>query len=172
VAERVQVLNSSGWRSINADELAAMGADDDEVSVIGIPRHLLKRWWSLAQSDLIGSGFEDVAREIAEYFAYKNWNLPTVPLMEVVGSEDEGDRPLVSSNPMRFGGGVGTLFACINLSDENAAIALDAQASRIRVVVEPGEGLMLPASGVRWSRSTLGDSDLAVTLLIGELTSQ
>ena len=171
-AERVQVFRSTGWRAARADEVATICADDGDVSIIGIPRHLLKRWWSLAESDHIDKGFEGYAREIAEYFAYKNWSLPATPLMEVVGSEDEGDRPLVPSNPMQFANGVGTLFACINLGDENAAIALDAQSSRIRVVLEPGEGLMLPARGVLWNRSTLGNSDLAVTLLIGELAPQ
>jgi len=168
----VQVFRSTGWRAARADEVATICADDGDVSIIGIPRHLLKRWWSLAESDHIDKGFEGYAREIAEYFAYKNWSLPATPLMEVVASGRPRDRALVSSNTMRFASGVGTLFACINLSDENAAIAIKAQPARIRVILEPGEGLMMPSAGVRWNRSTLGNSDLAVTLLIGELAPQ
>ena len=69
---------------------------------------------------------------------------------------------------MRFGGGVvGTMVACINLDDENAAVALKADSGRIRMILEPGEGLMFPERGVLWNRSQLGNSDLAVTLLIG-----
>jgi hypothetical protein len=39
------------------------------------------------------------------------------------------------------------------------------------VILEPGEGLTFPAAGVLWNRSVLGDSDLAVTLLIGSLAT-
>jgi len=147
-------------------------ADDGDVSIIGIPRHLLKRWWSLAESDHIDKGFEGYAREIAEYFAYKNWSLPATPLMEVVASGGKRDKRLVPSNPMRFCCGVGKLFACINLDDENAAIALKAELGRIRIILEPGEGLLMPSAGVLFIRSTIGNSDLAVTLLIGELAPQ
>jgi hypothetical protein len=42
---------------------------------------------------------------------------------------------------------------------------------RIRIILEPGEGLMVPVSGVRWNQSTLGNSELAVTLLIGSLST-
>ena len=123
-AERVQVVRSTGWRPARAEELAAICADDGDVSIIGIPRHLLKRWWSMAESDHIHKGFEGYGRELAEYFAYKNWRLPATPLMEVVASDRPRDRALVPSNPMRFANGVGTLIACINLGDENAAIAV------------------------------------------------
>jgi hypothetical protein len=172
LAERVQVIRSTGWRAAKADELATMCADDGDVSIIGIPRHLLKRWWSLAESDHIDTGFEGYAREIVEYFEYKNWSLPATPLMEVLASAGKRDKRLVPSNPMRFGSGVGTLIACINLDDENAAIALKAQPARIRVILEPGEGLLMPSAGVLFNRSTIGNSDLAVTLLIGELAPQ
>ena len=172
LAERVQVFDSAEWPPASADEVAAMCADDGDVSVVAIPRHLLKRWWSLAESDRITTGFEGYAREIAEYFEYKNWILPATPLMEVVGSDGRRDRALVPSHPMRFANGVGALFACINLGDENAAIALDAGSARIRVVLEPGEGVMLPASSVLWNRAAVGSSGVAVTLLIGELLPQ
>jgi hypothetical protein len=39
------------------------------------------------------------------------------------------------------------------------------------VILEPGEGLTFPASGVLWNRSGIGNSDLAVTLLIGSLAT-
>ncbi len=73
---------------------------------------------------------------------------------------------------MRFGSGVGTLFACINLDDENAAIALKSDVGRIRIILEPGEGLRFPESGIVWNRSRLGNSDLAVMMLIGALSPQ
>ena len=169
LAERVQVFESTAWRAASADELAAMCADDSDVSVLAIPGHLLKRWWSLAESDHITKGFEGYAREIAEYFEYKNWILPANAVMEVVGSDGQRDRALIPSRPMRFSSGVGTLLACINLDDKNLAIALGAESARIRVILEPGEGLMMPAGGVLWNRSALGNADLAVTLLIGLL---
>jgi hypothetical protein len=173
LAERVQVLDSSGWPLANADEIASMGDDDGDVAIIGIPRHLLKRWWSLVESDHVTTGFEGYAREIAEYFMYKNWILPANAVMEVAGSDGHGDGALVPSHPTRFSTGVGKLLACINLGDENAAIAFGAASAQIRVVLEPGEGVMLPVGGaILWGRSTLGSSDVAVTLLIGELTSQ
>ena len=150
-----------------------MGDDDGGVAIVGIPQHLLKRWWSLVESDRVTTGFESYAREIAEYFAYKNWILPANAVMEVVGSDGVGDGALVPSHPTRFSAGVGTLLACINFGDENAAIVLGAAPVQIRIVLEPGEGAMLPAGGtILWGRSTLGISDLAVTLLIGELTPQ
>ena len=173
VGERLQVLRSNGWKPASADELAAMctGGGDD-VAVIGIPRHLLKRWWDLAESDQVSTGFEGWAREIADYLEYKNWfALPANVLMEVVAAGGKHDKKLVPSNPMRFANGVGRALACINLGDENAAIALKAERTRIRIILEPGEGLMLPVSGVRWNRSTLGRSELAVTLLIGSLST-
>jgi len=172
LAERVRVFRSTGWRAAKADELAVMCADDGDLAVIGIPGHLLKRWWNLAESDHIDSEFEGYGREIAEYFEYKDWGWPALALMEVVASGGKRDKALVPSNPMQFANGVGKLFACINLDDENAAIALGAEPAQIRVILEPGEGLMMPASGVLWNRSTLGSSELAVTLLIGELTPQ
>jgi hypothetical protein len=171
LAERLQIRVSTGWRTVNAKELATICADDGDVSIIGIPQHLLKRWWNMAETDDV-TGFEGYARELAEYFAYKNWSLPATPLMEVVASGGRRDKRLVPSNPMRFGSGVGTLFACINLDDENAAIALKAEPGRIRIILEPGEGLLMPSAGVLFNRSTLGNSDLAVTLLIGELAPQ
>ena len=173
IAERLEVLRSNGWKPATADELAAMCADDDSVAVIGIPRHLLKRWWELAESDQVSTGFEGFAREIAEYFEYKNWfALPANLLMEVVAaSGDKHDNELVPSDRMRFANGVGRALAWINLSDENASIALEAERMRIRIILEPGEGLMVPVSGVRWNQSTLGNSELAVTLLIGSLST-
>lgn len=171
LAERVQVFDSSAWRPASADELAAMCADDGDLSVIGIPRRLLKQWWSLAESDddALAQGFEGFGREIAEYFEYKNWSWPALALLEVVASESHRDRALIPSRPMRFSSGVGTLLACINLDDKNLAIALGSVSARIRVILEPGEGLMLPEGGVLWNRSALVNSDLAVTLLIGLL---
>jgi hypothetical protein len=171
LAERLQIRVSTGWRTVNAKELATICADDGDVSIIGIPQHLLKRWWSMAETDDV-TGFEGYARELVEYFAYKNWSLPATPLMEVLASVGRRDKRLVPSNPMRFGSGVGTLIACINLDDENAAIALKAEPGRIRIILEPGEGLLMPSAGVLFNRSTLGNSDLAVTLLIGELAPQ
>ena len=172
LAERVQVFDSTGWRAAIAAELAAMCAADGDLSIIGISRRLLKRWWSLAESgdDALAQGFEGYAREIAEYFGYKNWSLPASALMEVVASGGKRDRALVPSHPMRFANGVGTLLAYINLGEQNAAIALGAEAARIRIILEPGEGVMLPASGIFWNPSALGNSDLAVTLLIGSLS--
>jgi hypothetical protein len=73
---------------------------------------------------------------------------------------------------MRFAEGVGTLIAAVNLDDENAAIAVGAESAKVRVMLEPGEGLTFPASGVLWNRSVLGNSDLAVTLLIGSLATE
>ena len=171
LAERLQIRVSTGWRTVNAKELATICADDGDVSIIGIPQHLLKRWWSLAETDDV-TGFEGYARELVEYFAYKNWSLPATPLMEVLASVGRRDKRLVPSNPMRFGSGVGTLLACINLDDENGAIDLKAELGRIRIILEPGEGLLMPSAGVLFNRSTLGNSDLAVTLLIGELAPQ
>jgi len=110
---------------------------------------------------------------MAEYLVYKDWIVPAHLLMTVVASGGKHDRALVASNPMRFGNGVvGTVIACINLDDENAAIALKGESGRIRILLEPGEGLMLPESGVLWNRSALGNSDLAVTLLIGSLSTE
>jgi hypothetical protein len=172
LAKRLQVFRSKGWRAATANELAAMCADDGDLSIIGIPGHLLKRWWSLAEADDFTTGFEHYAREMAEYLAYKNWILSANLLMTVVASGGKHDRALVPSNPMRFGVAVGTMIACINLDDENAAIAVKADSGRIRIILEPGEGLMFPERGVLWNRSKLGNSDLAVTLLIGSVSPQ
>ena len=73
---------------------------------------------------------------------------------------------------MRFAEGLGTLMAAINLDDEKAAIAVGTETGKIRVILDPGEGLTFPASVVLWNRSVLGDSDLAVTLLIGSLATE
>jgi hypothetical protein len=174
LAERLQVFRSKGWRPATANELPAMCADDGgDLSIIGIPGHLLKRWWSLAETDVLTTGFGGYGREIAEYFEYKNWfTRPANLLMEVVASGGKHDRALVPSNPMRFSNGVGTMVACINLDDENAAIALKAESGRIRIILEPGEGLLFPERSVLWNRSRLGNSDLAVTLLIGSLSTE
>lgn len=170
LAKRLQVFRSKGWRPATANEVAAICADDGDVSIIGIPGHLLKRWWSLAETDDFTTGFEHYAREMAEYLVYKDWIEPANFLMTVVASGCNHDRALVPSNPMRFGNGaVGMMIACINLDDENAAIAFKTESGRIRIILEPGEGLMFPERGVLWNRSKLGNSDLAVTLLIGSL---
>ncbi len=158
-----------------------------DVSVIAIPRHLLKRWWSLAESgddnpSNISAGFEGYAREVAAYFDYKNWLLPSDAVMEVIVSdggqtgvaENDGAVVLQSSRATRFSAGVGTTLACINLGDENAAVFLGAesgaQSARIRVILEPGEGVMLPAGGIEWNRAALGAADVTVMLLIGMLS--
>ncbi len=172
LAERIQVFEATGWRSAGADELATMCADNGEVSVIGIPRHLLKRWWDMAESNNADAEFKSYSLEIAQYFLYKNWSIPSVNvLMSVVAAGGKRDEALMPSHPMRFAEGVGTLIAAINLDDENAAIAVGTETAKIRVILEPGEGLTFPASGVMWNRSVLGDSDLAVTLLIGSLAT-
>jgi hypothetical protein len=172
LAERIQVFEAAGWRSADANELATMFADDGDVSVIGIPRHLLKRWWDMAECNATDAAFKAYSLEIAQYFQYKNWSIPTVNvLMSVVAAGGARDEALVPSHPMRFAEGVGTLIAAINLDDENAAIAVGTETGKIRVILEPGEGLTFPASGVLWNRSVLGDSDLAVTLLIGSLAT-
>jgi hypothetical protein len=174
VAERLQVLRSNGWKPASADELAAMCAADGEgdVAVIGIPLHLLKRWWELVESDQVSTGFEGWGRELVEYLKYKSWfALPPNVFMEVVAAGGKQDKKPVPSNPMRFSNGVGTALACINLSDENAAIALKVERTRIRIILEPGEGLTFPVSGVRWNRSVLGRAELAVTLIIGSLST-
>ena len=172
-AKRLQVFRSKGWRAATANELTAICSDDGDVSIIGIPGHLLKRWWSLAETEDFTTGFEHYAREMAEYLTYKNWIEPGHFLMTVVASGGGRDKALIPSNPMRFGNGaVGTLIACINLDDENTAVALKAESGRIRIILEPGEGLMFPESGVLWNRSKLGNSDLAVTMLIGEVLTE
>jgi len=172
LAERIQFFEVSGWRSADTDELAAMCADNGDVSVIGIPRHLLKRWWDMAERHATDAEFKTYSLEIAQYFQYKHWSLPTVNvLMSVVAAGGQRDEALVPSHPMRFAEGVGTLIAAINLDDESAAIALGPETGKIRVILEPGEGLTFPASGVPWNRSILGNSDLAVTLLIGSLAT-
>ena len=173
LAERIQVFEVSGWRSADADELAAICADNGDVSVISIPRHLLKRWWGMAESKDTAAEFKSYSLEIGQYFQYKNWSIPTVNiLMSVVAAGGKRDEALVPSHPMRFAEGVGTLIAAINLDDENAAIAVGTETGKIRVILEPGEGLTFPASGVLWNRSVLGDSALAVTLLIGSLATE
>jgi hypothetical protein len=179
IAERVQVLDAGRWRPADATELAE-GADDGvaaarEVSVIAIPRHLLRRWWDLAESrdgDLAGisPGFERYAREVAEYFNYKRWELPARAVLEVVAAASDGDAAaLQPSRPTHFRGGVGMLIACINLGDDKLAIVLGAESAQIRVMLEPGEGVMLPASGILWNRSAPAEGELAITLLIGLL---
>ena len=208
LGERLQVFDSTGWRPASASELAAASSDNGtplrtEVAVIAIPKHLLKRWWSLAEAGDgnltdISAGFENYAREVAEYFNYKNWMLPADAVMEVVVSDGERNPAevdgvttlgLQSSRATRFSAGVGTTLACINLGDANAAIVLGAGSSgqagdqageeanpcaeklaRIRVILEPGEGVMLPAGGILWNRSTLGTADVDVLLLIGLLS--
>ena len=173
LAERIQVFEVIGWRLAHADELAAICADHGDLSVIGIPRRLLKRWWDMAERDATDAEFKSYSLEIAQYFQYKNWSIPTVNvLMSVVAAGGKGDEALMPSHPMRFAEGVGTLIAAINLDDENAVIAAGTESAKIRVILEPGEGLTFPASGVLWNRSVLGDSDLAVTLLIGSLATE
>src|SRR5271156_2462450 len=173
LSERIQVFEATGWRSAHADELAAICADNGDVSVIGIPRHLLKRWWDIAERNDADAEFKLYSLEIAQYFQYKNWSIPSVNvLMSVVAAGGNRDEALVPSHPMRFVEGVGTLFAAVNLDDENAAIAVGAESAKVRVMLEPGEGLTFPATGVLWNRSVLGDSDLAVTLLIGSLATE
>lgn len=199
LAERVQVFDSTGWRPASADELMTTRSDNGgpavgEVSVIAIPKHLLKRWWSLAESgdgDLthITAGFESYAREIAEYFNYKNWVLPPEAVVEVVVSDgerkttdvDDATLALQPSRATRFSGGVGSALAYINLGEENVSIVLGVESgeqssvraeipARIRLILEPGEGVMLPAGGIFWNRSTLPSSDLDVSLLVGLLS--
>ena len=173
LADRIQVFEVSGWRSADADELAAICADNGDVSVIGIPRHLLKRWWDMAERHTADVEFKSYSLEIAQYFQYKNWSIPTVNvLMSVVAAGGNRDEALVPSHPMRFAEGVGTLIAAVNLDDENAAIAVGIETAKTRVILEPGEGLAFPASGVLWNRSVLDNSDLAVTLLIGSLATE
>jgi hypothetical protein len=178
LAQRLQV-DSNGWRPVNTEELAAICPRDGQagdVCVIAIPRHLLKQWWKLAQSSdgdqtQIAAGFKAYAREVAAYFEYKNWTLPPDAVMEVLVSDTKRESRLQLSQATRFSGGVGKLLACINLGDESLAIVLGAESARIRVILEPGEGLMLPASGVLWNLSTLGSADPAITLLIGSLST-
>jgi len=90
----------------------------------------------------------------------------------VVSSEDEPDGPLIQSRDMRHSGGVGTVLACINVDQKNAAVALGTESGRIRVVLEPGEGLMLPSTGILWNRSALDGSGLAVTMLLAVLSPE
>jgi hypothetical protein len=178
LAQRLQV-DSSRWRPLSAEELAAIcprdGASSD-VSVIAIPRHLLKQWWKLAESSdgdqtHIAAGFKAYAREVAAYFEYKSWTLPPDAVMEVLVSDTERESALQPSQATKFSGGVGKLLACINLGDESLAIVLGAEAARIRVMLEPGEGVMLASSGVLWNRSTLNSAEPAITLLIGLLST-
>ncbi|MFZ0679909.1 hypothetical protein [Candidatus Binatus sp.] len=174
LAERLQVFRSKGWRAATANELPALCADDGgDLSIIGIPGHLLKRWWSLVEAEDFTLGFEGYAREMIEYLTYKSWIKPGPLLMTVVASGGKHDRALVPSNPMRFGDGVeGAMVACINLDDEKAAIAFKAESGRIRIILEPGEGLLFPERGVLWNRSRVGNSDLAVTLVIGSVSTE
>jgi hypothetical protein len=168
LAERLQVFRSKRWRAAARNEVAELCSEDSiDLSIIGIPGHLLKRWWSLAEAEDFTNRFEGYARDLSEYLTYKSWIGPGHFLMTVVASGGKHESALEPSNPMRFGDAVGTLVACINLDDENAAIAFKAGSERIRVILEPGEGLMFPERCVLWNRSKLGKSDLAVTLLIG-----
>ena len=174
LAQRVQVFEFGQWRPATAEELAAIcaGVGEGAVSVIGIPGHLLKRWWKLAESDPGSKGFEVFGADIATYFVYKEWPLQAPLLIEVVGSEDEPDKALMQSRDMRLGGGVGTVLACINVEEENAAVALGTESGRIRVILEPGEGLMLPPTGVLWNRSALDGWGLALTMLLAALSPE
>jgi len=176
----VQVLDSTGWRGASADEMAAACIDEQgrlagDVSVIAIPRHLLKRWWNLVESGdgdpaRMNRGFESYAREIAEYFSYKSWALPTDAVMEAVLCDDVSSAPR-PSRATRFSLGTGTLLAVINLGEENLGIALGAESAQVRVILEPGEGVILPAGGILWNLATLPGPTLGVTLLIGSLAA-
>ena len=174
LAQRVQVFEFGQWRPATAEELAAIcaGVGEGAVSVIGIPGHLLKRWWKLAESDPGTGAFDIFGTDIAAYFVYKEWPLQAPLLIEVVGSEDEPDKPLIQSRDMRLGSGVGTVLACINVDEENAAVALGTESGRIRIILEPGEGLMLPSTGVLWNRSALDGSGPAVTMLLAVLSPE
>jgi len=171
LAERLQGFRSKGWRPATANELPAWCADGGgDLSIVGIPGHLLKRWWSLAETEDFTSGFEGYAREMVEYLTYKNWIKPGPFLMTVVASAGNHDSALVPSNPMQFSGGaVGAMVACINLDDENAAIAFEVESGRIRVILEPGEGVLFPERSILWNRSRIGNSELAVLLLVGSV---
>lgn len=178
LAQRLQI-DSNGWRLPTAEELAAICPRDGEpgdVSVIAIPRHLLKQWWKLAEASdgdptQVAAGFKGYAREVAAYFEYKSWTLPPDAVMEVLVSDTERESASQPSQATGFSGGVGKLLACINLGDQSLAIALGAENARIRVMLEPGEGLMLPASGALWNLSTRDNTDPAITLLIGLLST-
>jgi len=148
-----------------------MCVEDGDISVIGIPGHLLKRWWSLAEKDDVTTGFDDYARELAEYFNYKSWELPRDAVMEVVASCSERELEPQSLLATRFSKALGQLHACINLGDENSAIGLGVRPPAVRVILEPGEGLIFPAAAELWSCSTVGNSNLAVTLLIGSIAT-
>ena len=139
--------------------------------MIGLPRHLLKRWWNLAESNEIVTGFAGYAREIAEYFNYKSWDLPPEAVMEVAVSDGGATAPQPSRTTC-FSAGPGALLACVNLDDDNTAVALGPEFGRIRIILEPGEGLMLPSTGIHWSRSALISPELTVMLMIGVLSSQ
>ena len=121
MAERIQVFEAAGWRSADANELATMCADNGDVSVINLPRHLLKRWWGMAESKDTAAEFKSYSFEIAQYFQYKQWSIPTVNvLMSVVAAGGKCDEALVPSHPMRFAEGVGTLTAAIKVPTPSA----------------------------------------------------
>jgi hypothetical protein len=178
IADRVQVFESGRWRAATADELDACTRREDsttgDLSVFAIPKHLLKRWWDLAESGdsvNINPGFEHYARELAEYFNYKSWDLPSDAVMEIVVSSSEHAAEPQPLHATQFNKARGRLHACINLGEENSAISLGAQPADVRVILEPGEGVMFPNADVLWSRSTVGSSDLSVTLLIGSIAT-
>jgi hypothetical protein len=169
----MQVLRDSGWQQASADELASLCADHGDLSVIGLPHYLMNLWWLLVETGDTDTEFRSYGLEVAKFFQYKEWPIPrTSLLLEAVAAGGKRDKKLVPSHPMRFGGGVGTLFAAINLGDENAAIALDAEFAQIRVILEPGEGIIFPPRNIFWNRSVLDDSELAFTLLIGSLSPE
>lgn len=175
IADRVQVFDGDRWRPLSASESTAPSAN--AVSVIAIPKHLLKRWWKLAESSdrelsNLSAGFQRYAREVAEYFSYKDWALPPDAVMEVVASDGQRDSAMQPSEVTRFSRGFGRLLACVNLDDQNLSIALGRDSARIRVILEPGVGVMIPASGILWSRSAPGASNPSVTLLIGSLSPE
>jgi len=178
LAERLQAFHDAAWRTVSASELTALTNSERsarDVSVIAIPKHLLKRWWSLVESDKDGldAGFRLYSREIAEYLNYKGWALPPGALMEAVAIDQARETPwMKSSAATRFANGLGTLLAVINLGDEELGMVLGDESVRIRIILEPGEGVMLPRVDILWDLSIVSRSNLTTVLLIGLLSPQ
>jgi hypothetical protein len=140
------------------------------VAVFAVPEHLLSLWWETAGGGPEGAvELEPFARAFAGFARFKRMPLP-----------DRCTFVVLATPPGMVAEGLGEPasvadVAGVNLGEETAAVVLcnlppGAPAAGpdyplVRLILEPGEGLWLPA-GLTWSRCTLQTRELELWLAV------
>lgn len=183
-------ISALSWHVASESDLALFVANETaedawrrNICLFSIPEHLRAKWWEMAAKQMEAlparpDCMEPFARAVAEFAQFKRMPLPRrcafdVTLTSPVDEQEASLSPAELIQSSAAGTANSPIVARINLGDEQTALVFSnvgpeeiADASLIRLVLGPGEGVWFPSTELIYSVDRSGKTDLDVWLIL------